>query len=69
MSDNLQITIGEEFENNLGIQVLDITGKVCINNTLATDGILNVNSLSPGLYLIKIFNGSENIRISRFVKK
>lgn len=44
MSDNLQITIGEEFENNLGIQVLDITGKVCINNTLATDGILNVNT-------------------------
>nr|MBK9650475.1 fibronectin type III domain-containing protein [Bacteroidota bacterium] len=69
VSDNLQITIGEEFENNLGIQVLDITGKVCINNTLATDGILNVNTLSPGLYLLKIFNGSENISISRLVKK
>lgn len=65
---NNQITIQFESLTNPQLQVIDINGRVLLNQSLAhTTNIVNIATLPSGIYLFKIIS-KEGIGINRVIK-
>ncbi|MCR5886728.1 T9SS type A sorting domain-containing protein [Hymenobacter sp. J193] len=45
---------------NARVQVLDLTGRVVLNRTLAADGNLQLGELQRGTYLVRVEQGGQN---------
>lgn len=65
---NTQINIEHSFTGTLGINILDISGRVCLN-TQSPDSktSIDISELSPGLYIVEITNSTSRSTVY-FVK-
>ena len=60
-----------EFENNMiinSIEVLNLNGQVVLSNNSYNEGVLNLRSLKPGIYFIKV-TSEELTVINRIIKQ
>jgi uncharacterized delta-60 repeat protein len=72
VKDLLQVQIPNGLNGTIGIQVLDMNGRVIRRNNLASDGnalntTIDVSSLGTGVYVLKVQAGTTTL-ISRFTK-
>ncbi|MBC3758906.1 T9SS type A sorting domain-containing protein [Hyunsoonleella sp. SJ7] len=67
VKDNLYITANSNLENSI-VQIFDIQGKTQISIELSTDNSLNLQSLSKGIYFLKIKDVLGNVTTKKFVK-
>ncbi|MDR6341361.1 hypothetical protein HNQ91_004434 [Filimonas zeae] len=68
-SDVLNVSVSKKREENADIYIYDNTGRQVLNCKLpGHQTTVNVAALSPGLYLVKLINGSEIIT-SKFLKR
>ncbi len=54
--------------NNGSAQLFDLSGKVLVNQDLATSNVINTNDLSAGVYIIKIEN-AEGVYTQKLIVK
>lgn len=69
--DVLHVTMPDIIEDEVvSLQILDITGRAIRDARLTLKKtIININSLTPGVYLVKVITGNEKIYISKMVKQ
>jgi hypothetical protein len=56
---------------NLSLQIADLTGRNILQQNMvnaATNTTVDISSLAGGVYVLRLYNGSENIQQFRFVK-
>jgi hypothetical protein len=64
-SDNITITTRED---NSEVDIYDITGELMRKETIATNGIISINDLSAGVYVIRI-SGEKTVYTGKLIKK
>jgi len=70
-SDQITVQLDESLTfNNLNIEVLDVTGRLVINNSVNTSiSTLNLSSLEKGIYIVRVSNNNEMIHSSKLILK
>jgi hypothetical protein len=56
---------------NLSLQIADLTGRNILQQNMvnaATNTTIDISSLAGGVYVLRLYNGTENIQQFRFVK-
>ena len=53
---------------NVSLQVLDMSGKILMNNLPKSNANVDVSALSPGMYIIKV-NADQGTKTSKIVKQ
>ena len=64
--DNIKLTMNIEGYND-SIDILDIQGNLVLKSQLQKDGVINIESLKPGKYVVRI-NGNNKTFTSKFIK-
>lgn len=59
---------GDESINGTELYILDIQGKVLINQKFVSNNPISVESLLPGTYILRIQSGNKTIAYQRFIK-
>ncbi|MCM5663883.1 LamG-like jellyroll fold domain-containing protein [Galbibacter mesophilus] len=60
---------GTSEANNLNLQVFDLTGNLVLSTLVGTSQSIDATRLNPGVYLVKIYQDSEEIVQTKLVKK
>jgi uncharacterized protein YjdB len=69
VTGQLKIVLGKEFTDDASIQLFDNTGRMVVSlKSTGAENEIDMRSLSPGLYLIKISNGGKCM-VQHIVKK
>lgn len=73
VKDLLQVQVPNGMKGMIGLQIIDMNGRVVKANNIASDGnalntTIDVSSLGKGVYILKAQAGSTTV-ISRFVKQ
>jgi uncharacterized delta-60 repeat protein len=73
VKDLLQVQLPNGLNGTVGLQIIDMQGRVVKRNNLASDGnalntTMDVSSLTSGVYILKAQAGNTTV-ISRFTKK
>jgi hypothetical protein len=73
VNDILQVQIPDGMNGNIGIQIIDMNGRVIKRSNLASDGhalntTVDVSTLVKGVYVIKATTGNTSVT-SRFTKQ
>lgn len=70
VTGNLVIKINDDFSKDAVIQLLDCTGKLIITQKVkGSETILTMETLLPGIYLVKVTNQNNESIIKQIVKK
>jgi uncharacterized delta-60 repeat protein len=72
--DVLQVQIPDGMQGNIGLQIIDMNGRVIKRSNIASDGnalntTLDVSSLIKGVYILKATGNNNNTAVSRFTKQ
>lgn len=67
VNEKMNVHFGKN-TNNLGVQVLNMSGISVLKTDVLNDSAIDVSALTPGLYLIKVSNGKQEI-VKTFIKK
>jgi hypothetical protein len=60
VSSQLSVVLGDEFAADASIQLFDHTGRLLLSlRPTGTENTIDMGSLSPGLYLIKVFSAGK----------
>ena len=66
----LNISISSELAGNTSIEVYDAIGKLVIKETLSTETTtINTTKLTDGIYVFKVINNNQAIKIGKIVKQ
>jgi len=66
----LNIAISSELAGNTSIEVYDAIGKLVIKETLSTEiTAINTTKLTDGIYVFKVINNNQAIKIGKIVKQ
>jgi hypothetical protein len=66
----LNISISSELAGNTSIEVYDAIGKLVIKETLSTETTtINTAKLTDGIYVFKVINNNQAIKIGKIVKQ
>lgn len=66
----LNIAISSELAGNTSVEVYDAVGKLVIKETLSTEtSTINTSKLTDGIYVFKIMNNNQAIKIGKIVKQ
>lgn len=73
LKDILQVQLPDGMKGNIGLQIIDMNGRVIRKSNLASDGsalntTLDVSNLVKGVYVIKATGANNTTSISRFTK-
>lgn len=69
VNDELNIQLSEAAEEGTTITLLDITGKVVRQQAAITTTSLNVEALTPGVYLLRLTRADGSKEVKRIIKK
>ena len=68
-NSSVHVILPNDFNGKTLIQILDVTGKVIINENVADKNItININQLSAGIYYIRVLNNDKTIVKELFVE-
>jgi hypothetical protein len=65
LSDGSPANAGLRIEN---VQILDLTGRIMVNDQLSTNNTINISRLSAGMYILRATT-EKSVEVVRFVKK
>lgn len=66
----LNITISSELSGNASIEVYDAVGKLVIKESLSSETTtINTSKLTDGIYVFKVINNNQAIKIGKIVKQ
>ena len=66
----LNITISSELSGSTSIEVYDAVGKLVIKESLSTETTtINTSKLTDGIYVFKVINNNQAIKIGKIVKQ
>ena len=66
----LNISIPSELADNTSIEVYDAIGKLVIKETLSTETTtINTTKLTDGIYVFKVINNNQIVKIGKIVKQ
>jgi len=66
----LNIAISSELAGNTSVEVYDAVGKLVIKETLSTEtSTINTSKLTDGIYVFKVINNNQAIKIGKIVKQ
>jgi uncharacterized protein YjdB len=69
VTGQLKVVLGNEFTNDAAIQLFDNTGRMVVNQkSNGSENIIHMESLSPGLYLVKVSSGGKSA-VQQIIKK
>jgi hypothetical protein len=73
VKDLLQVQLPNGLQGTVGLQIIDMQGRVVKRNNLASDGsalntTMDVSTLTSGVYILKAQAGSTTV-FSRFTKQ
>jgi uncharacterized delta-60 repeat protein len=72
--DILQVQIPDGMQGNIGLQIIDMNGRVIKRSNIASDGnalntTLDVSNLIKGVYILKASAANNTTSVSRFTKQ
>jgi uncharacterized delta-60 repeat protein len=72
--DILQVQIPDGMQGNIGLQIIDMNGRIIKRSNIASDGnalntTLDVSNLIKGVYILKATGNNNNTAVSRFTKQ
>lgn len=72
--DVLQVQIPDGMQGNIGLQIIDMNGRVIRRSNIASDGnalntTLDVSNLIKGVYILKASAANNTTSVSRFTKQ
>jgi len=72
VKDILKINFGHPVEGTIDIEIMNIAGQIAYSQQLITDGFsqtaINVQHLKPGIYFLRVINGSFPFTGRKFIK-
>lgn len=72
--DILQVQLPDGMQGNIGLQIIDMNGRIIKRSNIASDGnalntTLDVSNLIKGVYILKASAANNNTSVSRFTKQ
>jgi hypothetical protein len=66
----VNVAINSQFVGTASIEVYDVIGKLLINETLVSEvTTVNTSKLKQGIYMFKVVNDNQTIKVSRIIKQ
>jgi hypothetical protein len=62
---NTFIRIQHSSGDKVPVEIIDLTGKVCLSREMENNGELNISSLAEGIYTVRINGSSQKLVITR----
>ncbi len=63
------LTISTEVNQTVKLEIFDITGKLIKYKKICTNQIIDISSLSNGIYIIKIADETNNLFVDKLIKQ
>ena len=72
--DILQVQLPDGMQGNIGLQIIDMNGRIIKRSNIASDGnalntTLDVSNLIKGVYILKATGNNNSTSVSRFTKQ